>query len=125
MKKCSNTNQKKYWKLLGQLEQKDRNNIQYVSPGNLANHFKSILTSNRSIKTPPNSTKIGKLDYPITSEELEKSKKSLKRGKASGLDNLCNEMILWFLELYPHIILTLFNTIMEKTLPLTIGQEVL
>ncbi len=120
MEKCSNTDQKKYWKLLKQLEQKDKSTTQYVSPRNLFDHFKSILNSKRNLKMPPNSTKIGKLDYPFTSEELEKSKKSLKRGKATGLDTLSNEMISCFLELYPHIILTLFNTILENNI--TIGE---
>ena len=35
-------------------------------------------------------------------------------GKASGIDTISNEMISCFLELYPHIILTLFNTILDK-----------
>ena len=120
MEECSNTDQKKYWKLLKQLEQKGNCTTQYVSPRNLVDHFKSILSSKRNVKMPPNSTNTGKLDYPFTSEELEKSKKSLKRGKATGLDNLSNEMISCFLELYPHIILTLFNTILEKNI--TIGE---
>ena len=64
-------NQKKYWKLVKQLEQKDRNTTQYVSPRNLLNHYNNLLNSKRSLNIPPNSTKIGKL-YPITSEELDK-----------------------------------------------------
>ncbi len=49
------------------------------------------------VNIPPNSTKSGKLDYPITSEELDKAKYILKRGKANGLDNVSNEMISCFL----------------------------
>ena len=124
MEQCTNMEQKKYWKLVKQLEQKDRNTTQYVSPRNLLNHYKTLLNSKRTLNIPPNSTKTGKLDYPITSEELDKAKYTLKRGKANGLDNVSNEMISCFLELYPHIILTLFNTILDKNITIndwTIG----
>ena len=85
MEQCTNNDQKKYWKLVKKLEQKDKHTTQYVSPRNLLNHYKNLLNSKRSLNIPPNSTKIGKLDYPITSEELDKAKYILKRGKANGL----------------------------------------
>ena len=53
---------------------------------------------------------------PITLEELDKAKHISKRGKANGLDILSNEMISCFLEVYPHVILTLFNTVMDKNI---------
>ena len=112
MEQCSE--QKKYWNLLKKLEQKERNTTQYVSPKNLLNHYKDLLNSKRKLDIPPDSKKFGKLDYPITSDELDKTKHILKKGKANGLDNINNEMILCFLEIYPHIILNLFNTILEK-----------
>ena len=65
---------------------------------------------------PPNSTKTGKLDQPITQLELEEAKSILKRGKANGLDTICNEMISCFLEVYPHVLLTLFNTILDENI---------
>ena len=102
MKQCTITDQKKYWKLLGRLDEKDTNTTQYVSPKNLLDHYRSLLNSKRPLNIPAGSTKIGKLDYPITSTELDKAKHMLKRGKANGLDNLNNEMISSFLELYPH-----------------------
>ena len=110
----SNTDQKKYWKLVKKLEQKENNTTQYVSPKNLSNHFRELLNSKRALDMPPNSTKIGKLDHPITSLELDEAKSILKRGKANGLDTICNEMISCFLEVYPHVLLTLFNTILDK-----------
>ncbi len=124
MEQCASPNQKKYWKLLGQLEQKDNNTTQYVSPKNLLNHYRNLLNSKRPLNIPPNCTKKGRLDYPITSEELDKAKHILKRGKANGLDTLNNEMILCFLEVHPHIILTLFNCILDKNVTIdewTIG----
>ena len=69
----------------------------------------AILNSKRKLEIPSDSSKIGKLDYPFSSQELEKATKSLKPGKASGIDNLSNEMIQAFFEIYPHIILTLPN----------------
>ncbi len=114
MEQCTNMNQKKYWDLLKQLEQKEPNTTQYVSPKHLSDHYKKLLSATRTLNMPPNCKKSGKLDYPITSEELDKAKHALKRGKANGIDTLHNEMILCFLEIYPHIILTLFNTILDK-----------
>lgn len=114
MEQCNVTEQKRYWKLVRQLNQNEIKTSQYVSPKNLSLHFKSILNSKRTLKIPQDSTKIGKLDYLFTSEELEKAAKSLKPGKASGIDNLSNEMIAAFFEIYPHIILTLFNNILDS-----------
>ena len=108
--------QKKYWNLLKKLEQKEYNTTQYVSPKNLSNHYKNLLNAKRVLDMPPISTKKGKLDHPITLEELEKAKHVLKRGKANGLDTICNEMISCFIDVYPHIVLTLFNTIMDKNI---------
>ena len=106
--------QKRYWGLLGKLEQRERVATEYVSPKNIMGHFKSILNSGRPLDMPPDSVGVGALDYPMTSEELEKTKHVLKRGRAGGLDTISNEMISCFLELFPHVILTLFNTILDK-----------
>ena len=73
------------------------------------------MNSKRPLNIPPVSTKTGKLDYPVTTEELDKAKHILKRGKANGLDTLSNEMISCFLDVYPHII-TLFNTILDRNI---------
>ena len=116
MEKCSFTDQKKYWNLVRQLEQKEEDKTQYVSPKHLSEHYKNLLTAKRDINMPPNCTNIGKLDHPITPEELDKAKHVLKRGKANGIDTINNEMIACFLEVYPHIILTLFNTVLEKNI---------
>ncbi len=114
MEQCTNMNQKKYWNLLKQLEQKEVSTTQYVSPKHLSDHYKKLLNAKRALNMPPNCIKSGRLDYPITSEELDKAKHALKRGKANGIDTLNNEMISCFLEVYPHIVLTLFNTILDK-----------
>ena len=48
---------------------------------------------------PPDSVGVGALDYPMTSEELEKTKHLLKKARAGGLDTISNEMISCFLHL--------------------------
>ena len=116
MELCTSTSQKKYWNLLGKLEEKENNTTHYVSPKNLVNHYKALLNSKRDLNIPPNSTNVGKLDYPITPLELYKAKHTLKRGKANGIDTLNNEMISSFIEIHPHIILNLFNCILDKNI---------
>ena len=124
MRQCGNMDQKKHWKLLSKLEEKDSNTTEYVSPKNLLDHYKKLLNSKRPLDLPPDSTKNGKLDYEITLEELDEAKNVLKKGKANGIDTICNEMILCFLEVFPHILLTLFNCILDKNVTIeewTIG----
>ena len=61
---------------------------------------------------PDNSTEVGPRDYIITMEELQKASNILKPGKAMGIDNTSNEMLLSLLECHPKIILLLlFNSI--------------
>ena len=93
MDQCTNADQKKYWKLVKKLEQKEHNTTHYVTPRSHLEHYKNLLNSKRPLKLPPESSKNGKLDYPITSEELDKAKHILKGGKANGLDVISNEMI--------------------------------
>ena len=110
----STKDQKRFWKLAKKLEQNATQNKHYVSPGNLYRHFKNIRKSNRVIKMPPDSHEKGKLDYPFTEEELKEAKKILRMGKATGIDNLSNEMISCFVEIYPQLTLKLFNKILSS-----------
>ena len=57
---------------------------------------------------------IGPLDYDITIQEVENASFSLKPGKATGIDNVSNEMIAGILSVYPDIILKLFNFILKS-----------
>ena len=43
MEQCTNNEQKKYWRLVKKLEQKDQKTTQYVSPRNLLKHYKNLL----------------------------------------------------------------------------------
>ena len=78
IEKCTYMDQKKYWNLVKQLEQKEENKTQYVSPKHLSEHYKNLLTAKRDLNMPPDCTKKGKLDYPITLEELTDAKHFLK-----------------------------------------------
>ena len=112
----NNKDQKMFWKLVKELEQNSAHNSQYVSNGNLFNHFKSILNSNRSVNIPPDNYEKGKLDYPFTLEELKKAYSVLKCGKAVGIDNLSNAMIACFTEIYPLLSLKLFLSILDTNI---------
>ena len=48
MELCTSTSQKKYWKLLGKLEEKENNTTHYVSPKNLVNHYKGLIIQNET-----------------------------------------------------------------------------
>ena len=93
MGQCGNIDQKKYWKLLSKLEQKDTNTTEYVSPRNLLDHYKKLLNSNRPLDLPADSPKTGKLDHHITLTELDEAKSVLKKGKANEIDTISNETI--------------------------------
>ena len=56
----------------------------------------------------------GPLDHEITSDELLKGSEVLKAGKAVGFDNICNEMLACLVEVYPTMLLRLFNLILDS-----------
>ena len=66
-----------------------------------------------SLKPYSTFSKVGKLDYSISLDELKKASSILKPGKALGIDNIGNEMIICLVESYPSIILKLFNLILQ------------
>ena len=104
-----------FWGLLGKLSDKKAKISSYVSHNYLTSHFKTLLNSREGVNTPPICGGGGPLDGEITLEELtESSKVSLPTGKAVGVDNLSNEMISCLIELYPELILKLFNSILSS-----------
>ena len=80
---------------------------------NQLSYFKSLLNSKLHVDIPPDSNERGQLEYTITLDELKKASAILKPGKALGIDNLSNEMILCLVENYPQVILKLFNYILN------------
>ena len=107
-------NQKTFWKLFNKLDQNMKHNPINASHDALADHYKMILTSKRKITRPPDSNEKVKMDYHFTLEELKKASHILKANKASGLDNLSNEMLACFVENYPFLVIKLFNTILDS-----------
>ena len=57
----------------------------------------------------------GPLDQVITVEELLEARRRLKLGKASGNDNVCNEMIIALVETHPSLVTKLFNGILQSS----------
>ena len=108
-----NINQKSFWKLFNKLDPTKKHNTNYIPHELFVKHFQSTLSSREKITLPPDSKHVGPLDYPFSIEELNKAKTILKPGKATGIDNLSNEMIACFLEEYPLVVTKLFNIILD------------
>ena len=109
----SNGEQKKYWQHLKKLETSKDNN-KYIPDYTLISHFREILHDDDiKLKYEEDKTE-GVLDYEITEEELQKAKKILKLGKGIGIDSIYNEMIRPLVDLYPKLVLRLFNDILSE-----------
>ena len=107
-------NPKDYWKLFNKLKPKNWQNTCNIPHETLTEYFKNLLTANRELNIPPDSKENSELDYPFTKEELEKANSILKSGKATGMDNLSNEMIFCLTENYPELVVKLYNLILSK-----------
>ena len=77
-------------------------------------HFQTLLTSDETSLGVCGNEKVGPLDFKITLEELNTAATKLKPGKAPGFDNITNEMIACILKIFPNILLSLFNSILES-----------
>ena len=106
---------KEFWKLLKKLSDKQPKTSSFVSHSYLTNHFKTLLNSKVKVEMPPKSTEPCQLDEEITLEEMNESAKvSLPAGKGVGADNLNNEMVACLVEIYPQLVLKLFNAILNS-----------
>ena len=56
----------------------------------------------------------GPLDFIISYKELENACGKLKPGKACGIDDICNEMIISLVSIHPNIVLKLFNGVLHS-----------
>ena len=117
---CSNLNngdKKTYWNMLRKLEG-PKDNTKYMHEQRMVDHFKEILFDPTIEERQPedsNQNQTGSLDFRITKQELEIAKRILKRGKSPGIDTIINEMIDPLVEIYPKLILKLFNSILANT----------
>ena len=96
-------NPKVYWKLLDQLKRaklnKDNKNELNISLSDWKNHFQ-VLSNSTGETDQGDEDFINKLvekekelDFVITENEIEKTIRSLKNSKASGLSMIINEMV--------------------------------
>ena len=115
MMENDNKDQKSFWKTFKKLGNSKNCEEKYVSPEKFYNYFRSTFNSKRQLNMPANNHQIGKLDYEFTEEELIKGTKTLKNGKATGMDNLSNEMIKGFVDIYPQLVTKLFNGILKTS----------
>lgn len=113
-KKRSCGKAKDFWKTLRKISPKNEKDTVQPSMSEYMSHFKTISNSTRPQDTPDLSEEIGPLDFDITLEELLDACKKLVRGKAFGFDDICNEMIKCLVEVYPGIVLKLFNGILKS-----------
>ena len=109
-----NNNQKNYWKLFNKMNTKKNQTPCNIPHETLTEYFKSTLTSKRDLIIPLDCYEKGQLDYPFTIAELNTASCILKPGKATGIDNLGNEMLACLVEKYPSLIIKLFNSILSN-----------
>ena len=108
---------KKYWKLLNKLDINNcstRNTAADVSPSEWVNHYTKLLQTLNRNEIPNNTAESGPLDYEITLEEIMKAKSILKPGKATGVDNINNEMISEALKVYPEAFRNVMNILLKE-----------
>lgn len=103
---------KNFWSSLKKLSGKKESN--HISHKALRNHFQTLLNSDSTGNFPGICTKEGNLDFPITSDELDKASSCLKPGKGVGVDIISNEMISCFLTDNSNLLLKLFNLILKS-----------
>ena len=108
----SETKPKAFWNMLKKISPKVKVDSKNIPAHNFSQYFKKLLNTRKTLDIPPDEEKVGELDYSISLDEL-KASSILKPGKALGIDNIGNEMIIGLVEGYPSIILKLFNLILQ------------
>ena len=116
----SNGEKKKYWNMLKKLDGPG-DTTRYMEEHQLIEHFKSILNdpkvslskNTEALEDRSEEATTNALNGRITREELELGKKVLRHYKAPGIDMVINEMIEPLVELYPKLLLKLFNSILS------------
>ena len=113
----SKKDSKKFWKLLDKLKMSnnDKDFISSISEKYWKQYFGSILTKKDDPEYPDNCIDEGPLDFDITLAELKEASYILKKGKASGIDGISNEMLSCLLEVRPDILLRIFNSVLQNS----------
>ena len=107
-------NQKDFWKILKKISPKSKSDPIHPSSIEFVKHFERVFNTKSTQDIPPESIEKGPLDYTISVKELEEASRKLKPGKACGIDNVCNEMIISLVDTHPNIVLRLFNEILQS-----------
>ena len=114
LRKCKNSNPKLYWNLLNN----GKKNVCKVSINDLFEHFKDINSKEyggdvdiESLIDIANINDI--LDVDIEECEIRKAVKTLKTGKACGIDGILNEYIVNTLDMLIPVYKILFNTVLS------------
>ena len=108
---------KQFWKLLNKLDLDKidtQNAATDISPTEWMDHYTSLLQGATAGSIPDNTDENGPLDHDITIDEMMKAKGILKPGKATGTDQVNNEMILQALLKYPDAFRNVFNSLLKK-----------
>ena len=114
------SNPKEFWCFLDKLKEnksKDKIFITNIHPQKWIDHVQNLLykeTQNQQtgVDTESVSPKGPPLNHPINENELTQASKRLKPGKASGLDQITNEMLIILVQLYPDVLCKLFTKIL-------------
>lgn len=118
-----------FWKIWHQLDNTKRKDSIAITNGNIwKHHFEELYTYKESQLNQSQKEMIGRLkelekqkipyqsdlDNPIQLSELNEKIKSLKTGKACGIDNISSEMLKYSTPLTKQAILKLFNLVMSS-----------
>jgi hypothetical protein len=109
---------KLFWKLLDKFEKSPNNDVfkEAISGKRWKSHFQSLLQSGDDVNTlPQNTSRMGPLDYEISSEEIELGAYVLRKGKAPGYDRISYEMLSCLLNINARIFKKLFNAILRNS----------
>ena len=112
--KRSDGTPKEFWNIFKKISPKRKRDSVQPTMKKFYDHFKELSNSSRDPSVPPVCHLDGPLDYEMLVDELEYAAKKLKFGKACGVDNHSNEMILALVKTYPKVLLKLFNDIFRS-----------
>ena len=105
---------KDFWNALRKISPKNKRDTVHPSMSDFVCYFKNLSRSGREQSTPDVCSDVGPLDYVITLKELLSARGVLGNGKACGFDKISGEMIQALVEVYPELVLKLFNLILES-----------
>ena len=107
-------NHKDFWKIFRKISPKRKHESVVPSMDSFFDYFKGLSVSSRPLDVPEGGGVDGPLDSEISLEELEAVSKKTKRGKAVGLDYICNEMLIALVTIYPKLVLNFFNAVLRS-----------